>query len=162
MKTVIVFYTRDGSSRVVADVLKESMPGAETIELIETRSRAGLFGFLRSGFEASRGKSSELSGTPWTEVSEYDELYLVSPVWASKPAPALRTFLSHAALSGKTVHTVTVQADAGFNGAEHTHAVFQDLAKAAGGKPGRSLNIHGAKIGKLADRVHIEEQVRRL
>ncbi|MFA5869173.1 MAG: hypothetical protein WC941_05670 [Candidatus Bathyarchaeia archaeon] len=54
MKTLIVYYSRDGSTRKVAEELKAQL-GADIEEITEPKGRGGPLGWIRSGKEASSG-----------------------------------------------------------------------------------------------------------
>ncbi len=174
-EAVIVVYSRDGTGTIVATLLGERL-SADVVALAEKSRRRGVLGFVGAGFQASRGIASKLVGDPWSgarvprrapqhagEVRERStgarELYLVGPIWASRMAPAVRAFLIGADLSGVTVHSVIVQADPDFSGAEATQAEIRTLVERAGGTAGRTASVHGAAPGKRATRGEIETRL---
>ena len=155
----VIFFSRDGSSRIAAELLSERLGGAPLVELVEPYSRNGIFGFVRSGFQAVRGKASRLSGDPWAEIVDEDEIYLVSPIWAGNPNPAMLAFLTGADLSGKRVHTVTIQADPKHERAEAVHDALGELITSTGGTQGKQISLTGERPGGTTTRESMALQV---
>lgn len=137
--------------------------GAETIELSETTGRRGIFGFIKSGFQAVKKKSSELSGKPWDRAREFDTLYLMTPIWAGNGTPAMNAFLENADLNGKTVFTVTLQADPNTKGNEKVHEYLRGRIEEKGGTVEGSFALHSAsRPGAFAGEEHIKNEVEKI
>ena len=101
MKTLIVYYSYDGSSALIAGLLKEFL-GAETLELktVDEKRRRGISLIFWGGFQAVKGKKAALK--PYSvKPEDYDLIILGSPVWAGAPAPALNTFIAETDFSNK-------------------------------------------------------------
>ena len=92
MKYLVVFYSRTGTTRRVAQGIAESI-GCDIEEIIPAKSYSGLFGFLRGGFEATRKKTPEIQ-TAQKDPSEYDTMIIGTPVWGGTMASPLRTYLT--------------------------------------------------------------------
>jgi hypothetical protein len=75
---------------------------ADIQELADKKGRAGMLGFLRAGRDAIKRKTTELEPLKH-QPDGYQLIVLGTPVWASNPAPAVRTFLQSHDLSGKKV-----------------------------------------------------------
>ncbi|HUV55174.1 MAG TPA: hypothetical protein VMW03_08230 [Candidatus Krumholzibacteriaceae bacterium] len=56
MKTLVVYYTRTGNTRLVAQAIADRL-GADAEEITEPNGRGGPIRFLQSAFE-SRGKKT--------------------------------------------------------------------------------------------------------
>src|SRR5512136_2440098 len=91
-KILVVYYSRSGNTqRLCEDVAKEL--GADIEGIQDVKSRKGLFGWLRSGSEASRRKLPEIR--PFgKDPAQYDLVVLGTPVWAGVMASPLRTWLN--------------------------------------------------------------------
>jgi menaquinone-dependent protoporphyrinogen IX oxidase len=66
------------------------------------KNRRGLFGFIRAGYDATRGKVTKIEKTqksPW----DYDLKVVGTPVWNSRLTLAIRTYLKENDLSQKRV-----------------------------------------------------------
>ncbi len=91
MKTLIVYYSRTGTTRKVADSLAEKL-SASVEEIIDQRDRAGVKGYVLGGRDAFQERLTEIAPMDSTP-SDYDLLIVGTPVWAGRMAPAVRTFL---------------------------------------------------------------------
>ena len=100
MKALVVYYTRTGNTRKVAEAIAAACGGdLEEIREVDVR-REGLRGWLYAGRDAMRKKTSEIEGAR-KHASDYDIVFVGSPVWAGNIAPAVRAYLSQADLGGR-------------------------------------------------------------
>lgn len=89
--TLIVFYSRTGTTRHVAQQLATKL-AAQTLAIEDVRSRAGMLGYVRSALEAMHGTLPEI--VPSTvDLSRYDLVVLGTPVWAGHASSPMRRFL---------------------------------------------------------------------
>lgn len=91
MKSLVVFYSRTGNTKKVAETIAEQLD-ADMEKLIDMKKRAGIIGWLRSGWDAIREKTTDLRVTKYSP-QEYELILLGTPVWANKITPALRTYI---------------------------------------------------------------------
>jgi len=98
--TVVVYTTRSGHSGALAEQFA-AMIDAPAYEVKDVAGHAGLVGFLRAGFQASRRLSAPM-GDPGIDLTDVGTVVLVQPIWASNLSPVLRTWLDahRAELSG--------------------------------------------------------------
>ncbi|MDR1250496.1 MAG: flavodoxin [Treponema sp.] len=113
MKTLVVFYSYDGNSALVAEELKRALgsapgkalgEGCDTLEIKtqDEAKRSGFAKFLWGGRMVLTHKNPRLM--PWhAELDGYDLIILGGPVWAGAPAPALQAFIAEAKLQGKRI-----------------------------------------------------------
>ena len=101
MKSLVVYYSRTGNARFAAETIAAEI-GADIEEVIDQKKRNGPLGFLTGGSDARRGKETEISPTV-KSPAEYDLIIVGTPVWASRPSPAIATYLKKNNLSGKKV-----------------------------------------------------------
>ncbi|MET0016010.1 flavodoxin [Oscillibacter sp.] len=93
MKTLIVYYSFEGNTRYAARLLAEKLD-AETLELepVKDYPRGKASKFVFGGAAASFSATPELK--PYVcQPEKYDLVILGSPVWASRVAPPMNTFL---------------------------------------------------------------------
>lgn len=87
MSALVLYYSYSGHAKAIAEELatKESADIAE----IKDVKRPGTFKAYTAGcFAAMRGKAWKVE--PLTvDLSKYDKLILLAPIWAGNPAPAL-------------------------------------------------------------------------
>lgn len=103
MKTVVVFYSLEGNTRFVSQIIKEKID-AELLELKTVQDISSL-GFLKypvGGFQAIFGIRPELEKFTF-DPEAYDFLIFGTPVWAGKNVPAFNTFFSKVSVKGKKV-----------------------------------------------------------
>ena len=91
MKTLVVYYSRTGNTKMIADTISESLD-CDIEEIVDKEKRGGIIGYLKSGYEASRNKLSIIED-PIHDLSKYDLLIVGTPVWAGKMSVPLRTYL---------------------------------------------------------------------
>lgn len=155
--TGIIYYSKDGSTEILANLLREKYK-AKVIRLVESTNRKGIFGFIKSGFQAVKKMQSKLVDAPWEKIKDWDTLYLCTPIWASNGTPAMNTFLANANLKGKNIIIVTVMADSNIAGARDCHDYLSNLVVQAGGKVEKCIGLHGASPGKCSQLGHIKKQ----
>jgi flavodoxin len=101
LKSLIVYYSRSGNARFVAQTIAAEI-GADIEEVIDLKKRSGVLGFFSGGFDARRGKETKIA--PTTKLpAGYDLIIVGTPVWAGRPTPAITTYLKKNDLSGKKV-----------------------------------------------------------
>ena len=101
MKTLVVYYTRTGNSKFVAETIAAEL-GADIEEVTDLKKRQGRLAFLPAGRDAMRGKETEIAQTS-RNPTDYDLIIIGQPVWAGSPTPAIRTYVNRNDLSGKNV-----------------------------------------------------------
>ncbi|MHB1485915.1 MAG: flavodoxin family protein [Saccharofermentanales bacterium] len=90
MEYKVVYFTRTGTSRRVAEKIAEKL-SCEIIEITDNKNWNGIIGFIKAGFYATYKKDVEIKTSK--ETGSFDELIIVSPLWAGTIAPAIRVFL---------------------------------------------------------------------
>ncbi|MDR0410880.1 MAG: flavodoxin [Treponema sp.] len=94
MKILTIYYSYDGNSALIAELLKMSA-NADTFRLeVENEKRhKGFLKYLFGGLQAVGRKKPALK--PFTvNLDEYELIIIGGPVWAGSPAPALASFLT--------------------------------------------------------------------
>lgn len=92
MKTLIVYYSRTGTTKKVAQRLSQEVE-SESEEIIDHKKRAGLWGLIGAGFDAALKKKAKIDLLN-QDPAGYDLVIVGTPIWAGLMAPAARTFLS--------------------------------------------------------------------
>jgi flavodoxin len=106
MKTLVVFYSLEGSTRRVANLIREMM-NADALELMPAKDSIGSerdkFGkYLLGGKQAVMRETPELKPID-VRPEDYELIFLGTPVWAWTYAPALRTFFKEHAITNKKI-----------------------------------------------------------
>ncbi|ASJ14485.1 flavodoxin family protein [Thermococcus radiotolerans] len=90
MKTLVVFYSRSETTKRVAQEVARAF-NADIDEVIDKKPRKGILGFLIAGYDATRGKTTEIEFEK--DPSSYDLVVIGTPVWNGRVTPAIRTYL---------------------------------------------------------------------
>lgn len=122
LKTLIVYYSRTGNARFVAETIAVEM-GADVEEIIDQKKRSGILGFIRGGSDARSGKGTEIAPTQ-KSPADYDLIIFGSPIWASNPTPAITTYLRKNDLAGKKVAVFFTQGGKKQVGVDQTKALM--------------------------------------
>lgn len=104
MKSLIVYYSLDGHTRLIADIIAKET-GADIFELETVKPSAGKSGFAKfflGGMRANFGQKPALK-KPSPDLHDYDLIFIGTPIWASKNVPAINTFIAERDLAGKNV-----------------------------------------------------------
>jgi flavodoxin len=103
MKTAVVFYSCSGNSKFIAKEIKDQL-NADLIQLYtkDEKKRGKVATILWGGAMVLFRKKPPLK--PYSfDPSAYDLIILGAPVWASFPAPPIKTFLSQTPITGKKI-----------------------------------------------------------
>lgn len=97
MKTVVVYYSRYGNSRVAAKLIARQL-GAP-VHNIEVKRQKGVFESTFSALFSRRPKIKPMLLNP----QDWDMMVLVAPIWMGKPATPVKTFLADTKVGDKRV-----------------------------------------------------------
>jgi flavorubredoxin len=102
MKPLVVYYSLTGKTRLVARVISEALNGT-LLEITEARPRKpGLLTYLTGGFAAVMNRGSEINPVA-VDLKQHEKIFIGSPVWASRPAPAVNSFIYQTNFEGRSV-----------------------------------------------------------
>lgn len=91
MKTLVVFYSRTGRTKAVAEKLVEAL-GCDSEEITDLKNRRGLIGFFRSGYDAVSRRLTVIKPLQ-RNPSKYDLVIIGTPVWVGTVSAAVRTYV---------------------------------------------------------------------
>ncbi len=158
MDTLVVYYSRSGSTRTVAAALARGV-GGTLRELLDANARTNLFA---AAMAALFRRSARLVN-PDYDVSGYETVVIMTPIWVGNPTPAANTFLRMADLTGKKVMIVAL-GESGENLATSSH--LEQMARARGAEVIGVRHIHGlnssGKAGPSATAEELQNQAQLL
>lgn len=92
MKTLVIYYSRTGNTRKVANAIAKSLK-ADIEEIEDNENRMGIGGYLKSGMQATLKKTSEIRKLK-KNPSKYGLVIIGTPIWSWSLIPPIRFFLN--------------------------------------------------------------------
>lgn len=126
VKTLIVYYSRTGTTKKVAEALAYALtaPQAPDVEeLRDTKDRHGAIGFLRAVADAVGRKIIPIQ-RPKYHPADYDLVIIGTPVWADTMSSAVRAWLAE---FGPAIRTAAVFCTTASSGITETTTAMTEL-----------------------------------
>lgn len=101
MKTLIIYYSNEGNTKIVAETLARQL-GCYLCQVKDLKKRGGFTSKLTSTIDAFRETKTEIY-PPKLDLTEFDTIYFGTPTWANNPTPAITTMIDRCDLIGKDV-----------------------------------------------------------
>ncbi len=102
MKSLVVYYSLTGKTKLVSQTIAETL-NATLLEIKETKPRRpGLFVYLTGGLAAITNRGSQINPID-VDLKQHERIFIGSPVWASRPAPATNSFIYKTGFEGRSV-----------------------------------------------------------
>lgn len=148
MKFLVVYYTRSGKTKVVAEEIAKIL-NCDIEELVDLKHRQGILGWIISGYDAANRNFTEIQPIS-KELDVYDSIILCSPIWALNVPPAVRTFLTKFKEKIKNISFVVTM------GAVGAKKMFQELKSIVNKEPLFALSINSKEFntGKYLEKLH--------
>lgn len=137
-RKLIIYYSRSNATRTLAGELVKHL-GADVVALQEQRSRAGVAGYMRSLWDASRGVLPQIDPL-YVDPCSYDLILLGTPVWAGRAACPMRRFLCDAA------HRLPPTAYFCTYGGRGYETTFSDMSSLDGKAPVATLAVRRSEL----------------
>lgn len=142
-RTLVVCYSRTGTTRKVADAIARALDNAECEQLQDTVNRAGLGGYLRSAMDGIFGRRTVLTGTR-RDPRAYDLVVVGTPVWFGALSSPARTYLEENAGRFPAVAFFLTHGGTGRD------KVFAQMQRASGARPLALLSVRAADAARGA------------
>ena len=99
MKSIIIYYSRTGRTKLIAQTLAKEK-NMNIVEIKDKTNRSGAIGFIKGTLDSMINNSTTIE--PVTiDLDKYDTVYIGTPVWASKITPAIKQILDNINLENK-------------------------------------------------------------
>ena len=131
---LVIYYSRTNNTREVSELIAKEK-GCETLEIKDKQNRTGIGGFIKGIVDSVSSKETGITYDT-VNLSDYDTIYIGTPVWASKPAPAVIEYIEENDFTDCNV--VTFATFMG-SGGESTTNAMNKAVKAKGGNITRSF-----------------------
>ena len=101
MKTLIIYYSNEGHTKIAAETLARELKGY-VCQVKDLKKRKGFANRLTSTIDAFRESKTEIYPSK-LDLTEFDIIYFGTPTWANNPSPAITTMIDNCNLIGKDV-----------------------------------------------------------
>jgi flavodoxin len=148
MTDLVIYYSRTENTKQVAQQIADEFD-AQLLEVKDKQERGGLLGFIKSGYDSLRENATPIEYDK-VDLTDYDTIFIGTPVWASKPTPAIIQFIKENEFSGtKCVSFATMMG----SGGETTINVINNMIISQGGtvKDSFILAVKNKDIKELTD-----------
>ena len=148
MTDLVIYYSRTENTKQVAQQIADEFD-ARLLEVKDKQERGGLLGFIKSGYDSLRENETPIEYDK-VDLTDYDTIFIGTPVWASKPTPAIIQFIKENEFSGtKCVSFATMMG----SGGETTINVINNMIISQGGtvKDSFILAVKNKDIKELTD-----------
>lgn len=132
-KIIILYYSRTGTTKKVAARLA-ALLGADLEEVLDTKNRAGMLGYLSAGKDAARKNLTKLEPLK-AHLAEYDLAIVGTPVWSWTVSTPIWTLLNEQKNNLPTVAWFCTRGGAGSDN------VFTEMSALTGKQPLATLSL---------------------
>ncbi|OGJ21896.1 hypothetical protein A3K73_06780 [Candidatus Pacearchaeota archaeon RBG_13_36_9] len=80
MKTLVVYYSRSGNNKKIADELASSFPKADLERIVPEKDYHGMMGWLKAGYSAPKFKRVKINAS--RNPLDYNLVIFGGPLWA--------------------------------------------------------------------------------
>ena len=101
MKSLVVYYSLTGKTKLVSKVIAEAL-NAALVEIEERRPIPIPFVYLSGGFAATINRGSKINPVD-VDLMQYETIFIGSPIWNSRPTPAINSFIYKTNFEGRSV-----------------------------------------------------------
>lgn len=91
MKTLVVFYSRTGSTKKIANSLAKKL-NADLDEIVDHNHRRGFIGIISSCIAVAKQKLTAISTKK--DPKNYDLVIIATPIWVGTITPAVLTYVT--------------------------------------------------------------------
>ncbi len=138
MKTLIVYYSRDGSTQTAATALAKQL-SADIEEIGPVDRYNGFLGYFRAGFDSLKGKLPEI-GQVHRSPREFELTVIAAPLWAGHAATPIRAYLDQHKGEIRNLASVITR------GGSSPEKAFSEIRELAGIKPVAELSLRDKEI----------------
>ena len=151
-KILVIYYSRTGVTKKLAMTIASHFP-ADLEEIVDTKKRAGIIGYLMAGKDAAQKRQTKIQPLIH-DPSAYDIVCIGTPVWDFTMSAAIRTFL--------TTYETKLPASLVFfctQASSWADSAIQEMANIVGKKPITSIICSSKDITKDSYQDYVENQL---
>ena len=98
---MVLYYSRSGKTAKIVETLAENI-SADTLKIEDVKNRSGPINYIKASIDALREDKTKIEPSH-IDLSPYGLVYIGTPNWAGKPAPAIITLIDTNDFRGKDV-----------------------------------------------------------
>jgi flavodoxin len=135
MKTLVVYYSYEGHTKLIAETIAEELKAdiERLVPAASEKERDGFSKYMWGGAQVSMRLKPQLNAFVKNPM-DYDVVFVGSPIWAWSFTPAIRTLFEDKLLTGKSVYFFCTH-EGGLRGAmEKTKALIEKNNRLLGWK----------------------------
>lgn len=136
MTDLVIYYSRTNNTKIASQTIANKING-NIEEIKDNKDRKGWIKYLIGAYDAIKQNETNISYNK-LNLKEYNTVYIGTPVWASKPAPAINQFIKENDFTDVNVITFATM---GSSGGESTTKIMNDVITKKGGKIIKSFAI---------------------
>ena len=140
MTTLIIFYSRTGTTRKVAEIISESL-SCDIEEIFDEKNRSGSIGYAKAGKDAMRKKLTTLKQYT-KDPGSYDLTIIGTPIWAWNMSTPIRTYITENKDKFKKVAFFCTEGSSGGD------KCFENMAELCDKEPVATLELTAKEIKK--------------
>ena len=149
MKIGILFYSKSGNTKQIADRIKQQAEKKKLdVDLVEVNPEEEP-GFFKASFSAIRQKPLPIQNDTF-DVSSYDLLFIGCPIWVGKPAPLIKTMIQKTTGFNNTKASVFITCGGGEKpGSKAVDLIKSDLQEKQAMMLDETLIVHMDRKGRI-------------
>ena len=151
-KILIAYYSYSGNTKSVAEKI-QSLTGGDLFEIKTVKEYPKNYNDVVNVAKEEKAQNHKPKLVENFDISDYNEIFIGTPVWWYTFASPIRTFLSEKDFSGKTIVPFCTH---GGGGASSTYSDIQKLCPNAVVKDGFTSYENSAKIEELKKWINIK------
>ncbi|NIA71463.1 flavodoxin [Pelagibius litoralis] len=146
-RILVAYYSQTGHTRQIAEAITADC-GADIEQIEDVNSRAGMLGYLRSGWQAFTKRAAHIRPVQ-ASPGQYDLIAIGTPVWMMNLSSPVRTYIAEQGTEFKKVAFFCTAGSAGGEG------VFKQMADLCGKQPVATLIVTEGEIksGSFGEKV---------
>ncbi len=129
MKALIIYYSKTEKTKIVAETISKKL-NTDIIRIEDKKDRSGFKNQFTSAFDAIKENKTEIYPND-IDLTDYNTIYFGTPVWVSKPSPAIMTIIDNLNLIGKDIVLFATMSS---SGAKASLDKMEERIKSRGGR----------------------------
>jgi flavodoxin len=101
--TWIMYYTRTGTNKIIAEHIQSKMPAARLVEIKANDDRSGIIGFVSSMLDQWLDRDAAITVEDIKPAAD-DTVIMCAPIWLQQLSSPPRTLIKQGKLKGMKMH----------------------------------------------------------